>query len=290
MNGHETVTVVVPTRARPQSLARCLAALERQTLDRCRFDVVVVVDGEGARATERLLAGTRVRVTVLRQDHAGPAAARNLGASQARGDVLAFTDDDCVPDPGWLDALVSAVGSGMRLVGGRTTTASGVTPYATASQVLLEYLHSASTSRHGAPPFLTSNNLALSRAAFDLLGGFDTSFTRAGGEDRDLCDRWTAAGGALVVEAAAVVRHAPSLGAGAFVRQHVAYGRGACRVHRSRLERGEQRALEGPGFYVGMVLHPFARMPARRAAPVAALVAISQAATAAGYVLERSGR
>src|SRR5215218_5746885 len=78
------VSVVVPTRGRPEALARCVAALEAQTL---AVEIVVVEDREGG----------------------GPAWARNEGVRRARGEVVCFTDDDCEPEAGWAEALVAPV-------------------------------------------------------------------------------------------------------------------------------------------------------------------------------------
>jgi glycosyltransferase involved in cell wall biosynthesis len=284
-----SVTVIVPTRGRPQALERCLAALETQTLGNRRFEVVVVADGDDPAVGETLQRRhASFDLTILQQERAGPAAARNLGASRARGAALAFTDDDCMPDPGWLAALLRALARRSdSLVGGRTVNALTTNPYAEASQSLLAYLYAAGLARRGALSFVASNNLALTRRTFETMGGFDASFPRAGGEDRELCDRWVTLGGELRYEPDAVVRHAHAMGPQGFLRQHVEYGRGARRLHDARTRRGERRpALEGAGFYVAMVGYPFGRLPLRRALPVAALVAVSQAATVTGYAFE----
>jgi glycosyltransferase involved in cell wall biosynthesis len=287
------VTVIVPTHGRPQALERCVRALARQTLAHDRFDVVVVADGDGTGVEQALEAvRTSLSLTVLRQERAGPAAARNLGASRARSDLLAFTDDDCIPDPGWLEALAGAVERQPdAIVGGLTTNALRSNAYAEASQVLVSYLCLRELEQVGGPSFVTSNNLALTRDTFVELGGFDACFPRAGGEDRELCERWSSLGGAVRHEPAAVVRHAHTMGVAEFVRQHVEYGRGARRLHRVRARRAGEHAwrVQGPGFYLAMVRYPFRTLPLRHAAHVAALVAVSQAATAAGYALESAG-
>src|SRR5687768_8796137 len=82
------VSVVVPTCGRPELLARCLAALEKQTLPQQAYEVLVVDDG------------------ALRS---GPAAARNRGWRRARAPVVAFTDDDTEPRPDWLEQGLRAL-------------------------------------------------------------------------------------------------------------------------------------------------------------------------------------
>ena len=106
-----TVSVVVVTAGRPQSLSRCLAAIEA---GECTPHELVVVDQSSAsRPAEVGDAGParrpRIETRHLRVPRMGVSAARNLGASQADGDHLAFTDDDCVPSPEWLAALIEAL-------------------------------------------------------------------------------------------------------------------------------------------------------------------------------------
>ncbi len=71
-----------------------------------QFEVIVIDDGSSM-PIDAWSGDSRVRV--IRQDNKGPAAARNAGIASARGAFLAFTDDDCVPEPGWLAALVEAL-------------------------------------------------------------------------------------------------------------------------------------------------------------------------------------
>lgn len=93
------------------SLAACLAALADQGLHREHYQVIVVVDGAGKPAPDVVAElGERLQLTVVEQAPVGSAAARNHGAMLARGNLLAFTDDDCRPDPMWLPQVqVAAV-------------------------------------------------------------------------------------------------------------------------------------------------------------------------------------
>ena len=104
--------MVVPTHRRPDRLARLLDALAHQTLAPDRFEVVVVDDASGDRTGSVLEAcrSSGLRLEVLTQErNRGPAVARNRGWRAARADLLAFTDDDCVPEPGWLEAGLDAL-------------------------------------------------------------------------------------------------------------------------------------------------------------------------------------
>ncbi len=100
------IAVVVPTRDRPAALARCLESLAAQDLSPDAFEILVVDDGSSPPVTVDATVAARVCVRVLRQECAGPAAARNYGIQQARTTFVAFTDDDCVPDRVWLRTLM----------------------------------------------------------------------------------------------------------------------------------------------------------------------------------------
>src|SRR5690349_10446198 len=102
------ISVVVPTRAREQLLARCLTSLLAQDIGAGRFEILVVDDAPSAatRATVMDCAqgaphGPALRYLPNRGRH-GPAAARNRGWRAARAPIVAFTDDDTVPAPDWL--------------------------------------------------------------------------------------------------------------------------------------------------------------------------------------------
>lgn len=113
------VSVVVSTYRRPERCLRLLRALHRQTLDPHDFEVLTVDNGSGDETTAMLqsfLAEARYRLRPLRiACNNGPAAARNLGWQQAEASIVAFTDDDCVPEPGWLEAGLAAMAANQAL-------------------------------------------------------------------------------------------------------------------------------------------------------------------------------
>ena len=73
---------------------------------------------------------------------------------------------------------------------GQTLNVLSDNPYSTTSQLLIDYLYACYNADHNQTRFFASNNLALPARRFHAIGGFDTTFLRARGEDRDLCDRW----------------------------------------------------------------------------------------------------
>jgi glycosyltransferase involved in cell wall biosynthesis len=268
-------SVVIPTRDRAASLARCLAALERQT-SIGSLEILVVDDGSLDLACVVDAVEASPRAKLVRHEGKGPAAARNRGASEARGQALLFVDDDCEPSPDWARSLIGPLATGADAAAGRTVNPRPQDRLAEASQTIANYLHEWSTRTDGQAIFAASNNLACSAEAFRRVR-FDEQFPVAGGEDRDWCARFADAGLTLVAEPSAVVAHRQTLTLARFVRQQVNYGRGAYLFRRGR---GSAWPLSPIDFYRGLVGTAFGR-----GAAVGVLVCLAQVATAAGYAL-----
>ena len=178
------VSVIIPTRNRPESLKGCLESLVRQSLTAGDMEVIVVDDGGADSLAEELMDfQSPLRLRLFTQAHRGPARARNLGASHARGVYLAFIDDDCRAEPLWLASLIQGLQTGPgRAVGGVTLNGLPGNPYAAASQFLHDRFSEWENSGPLGTCFIASNNLALSAKEFHALGGFDQSFKKAGGK------------------------------------------------------------------------------------------------------------
>lgn len=287
-----TASVIVPSYNRPSALRQCVDALALLDYPASRLEVVVVDDGS-PQPLPFLSGPKRPTVTVIRQENKGPAAARNRGALRAAGEIIAFTDDDCRPRPGWLRHLVSAItDEPSALVGGRTLNALHANPFAAASQDLVNFLYDSffdtDTPRARAiRPFVTSNNMAVRRQHFLDLSGFDETFCFSAGEDRDLCERWASNVGPLRLTSLAIVDHYHRLTPSGFLRQHFLYGRGAMHLYRQRGRYTKQfTGFEPASFYLRMLRYPFTRHSAGKGALGALLVAISQAASLAGILAE----
>jgi cellulose synthase/poly-beta-1,6-N-acetylglucosamine synthase-like glycosyltransferase len=176
-------SVVIPTRGRDALLERCLRALLAQDLAPSEYEILVADDG--ARTATRLLveryarwagaSGPPVRYLAVTRAH-GPAAARNAGWQAAHAPVIAFTDDDCIPSPGWLRGGLEAMRNEM-VVGASGRLVMPLSSYPT------DYELNAARLAEG--QFITANCF-YRRSALELVGGFDERFTAAWREDSDL--------------------------------------------------------------------------------------------------------
>jgi GT2 family glycosyltransferase len=285
------ISIIIPTFNRPVQLASCLQAVTRLDYAGDRLEVIVVDDGGAAQLDEvvRQFDG-RLPLKLLRQQNGGPAAARNTGASAAIGELLVFTDDDCAPESNWLQALASQfLVSPDCAVGGQTLNALSDNIYSITSQLLIGYLYSYFNATPDQARFFASNNLALPADRFRSVGGFDTSYALAAGEDRELCDRWLHLGHRMVYVKEAVVYHAHSLTFRSFVRQHFNYGRGAFCFHQVRARRGDGRIqIEPLSFYLNLLAYSYSGTRGGWAPIVALLMVTTQVANAAGFFLEKA--
>jgi GT2 family glycosyltransferase len=197
-----SISVVIPTHGRPELLRRCLDAVLVQAYPPDCVEIVVVEDGgpgDAAPVVRELQgrpAAPRLRYRAVRQG--GPGAARNAGLAHAQGDVIAFTDDDTVPDRRWLAAGVAALSNGADAVSGRTIVPLSDQP--TDAEANVQGLERAT--------FATCNVL-VKRQWLDRVGGFDPRFRRAYREDSDLEFRLLDAGARIARVDDAIVVHPP---------------------------------------------------------------------------------
>lgn len=193
-----SISVIVPARDAAATLPRTLAALAAQELDQL-YEVIVVDDGSEDATAE--LAAAMPGVIVVRAAGVGPGAARNAGVARCVAPLLAFTDADCAPRPGWLRAGLAAL-AGADLVQG------AVVPDPRASRRPFDRTISVSRA-HG---LYETANLFARRELFDRLGGFEDPLgARIGkplGEDVWFGWRADRAGARTAFSEAAVVEHA----------------------------------------------------------------------------------
>ena len=208
------VSIVVPTYNRREQLLKTLAALDvgrtvTSTGETFTLEVIVVSDGstdgtvEAARSLE-----VSFPLFVLEQENGGPAAARNTGIEESRGDLIVFIDDDVIPEPQCVAAHVERHldEDDLVVIGPMLTPPSGLTPWVAWEQRQLEKQY----ARFAVDPtayhrqFYTGN-ASVPRAALVAAGGFDTSYRRA--EDVELAHRLHLAGMTFLFEERARAYH-----------------------------------------------------------------------------------
>ncbi len=175
------VSVVVPTCGRADLLNRCIEALSMQQFEPTAYEIIIVDDAP-SQATENIVADWTTRLSKDRVDvfyianHGphGPAAARNRGWQAARAPVIAFTDDDTVPDTNWLKNGLVEFGDDTDAIWGRIEMPVSVTP--TDYERDAQHLETAE--------FVTANCFCR-KTMLDAIGGFDERFRFAWREDSD---------------------------------------------------------------------------------------------------------
>ncbi|HEY9721949.1 MAG TPA: glycosyltransferase family 2 protein [Oscillatoriaceae cyanobacterium] len=191
------ISVIVPAYNRPDGLKALLSALAEQSYPPYRFEVLIGDDGSTPPLAEQVsVKDCPYSVRFLREANQGPATARNRGAREARGTILAFTDDDCLPSPEWLEAIAQTLAGETSVHG---PTRSSVPP-------IEPFIHSVHIDRaHG----VATANFAVRKDAFWQVGGFDETFAAPYFEDEDLSRRLQAAYGPHAWNEAMRVEHPP---------------------------------------------------------------------------------
>jgi lipopolysaccharide/colanic/teichoic acid biosynthesis glycosyltransferase/glycosyltransferase involved in cell wall biosynthesis len=228
------VTVIVPAYNAAGTLPSCLAALASQDYPCSAYEVIVVDDGS-ADATASI--AHDAGVNVITQPNAGPAAARNRGAAAAQGELLLFTDADCVPVPGWISALVAPFSdpSVAGAKGAYLTRQRGVVHRFTQLEYQERYDRMAGRETID---FIDTYSAAYRRDVFLANSGFDSVFPTASVEDQELSFRLAEKGYRLVFAPDALVYHRHNPTMRAYVRRkfYIGYWKALiARWHPSRM-------------------------------------------------------
>jgi len=229
-----SVSVIVCTHNGASRIEDCLTALA--ALDYPRYEVVVVDDGSSDGTAEL---AEEFDVKLIRTANRGLSCARNTGIAASSGEIVAFCDDDCRPDPHWLLYLASALvtsshagvgGPNIPPEDGLVAESVGHAPGGPMHVLVSDY-----EAEH-----IPGCNMAFRRSVLDRVGGFDPQFHVAG-DDVDLCWRIQNAGGTLGFSPGALVWHRARRSVRAYLRQQVGYGRAEALLERKWPERYNDR-------------------------------------------------
>lgn len=204
------VSVVVAARDAGDDLIHLVSALERQTIQRRAFEVVIADDGSKDGSADALGDGGNW-LRVLWAPPVNPYAARNRGAASSRGRVLAFLDADCRPEPDWLERGVAALEEA-ELVAGSVLFS---TPQRKSVWALVDTETFLDQERAVLAGSAVTANLLVRRALFEREGGFDG--TLANGGDHEFVSRCVSRGARLAYDPDVVVWHPTRATARAFI-------------------------------------------------------------------------
>ncbi len=240
------ISVVVCTHNGAEVLPDCLAAC--LALDYPDLEVLVIDDGSTDNTAAVVARFQEVRY--LRQEHGGLSVARNHGARQATGDLIAYTDDDCQPDRDWLFWIARAFHDPQ-------TGAAGGPNLPPAPTGIQEAIVAAAP---GAPSHVLTGdlqaehlpgcNLVLRRTALEAIGGFLPQFVAAG-DDVDLCWRLLDNGWQLAFAPAAFVWHRRRTSVLRYLRQQSGYGRAEALLFKAHPGRFQQGGIAWQGSVYG---------------------------------------
>lgn len=220
------VSVVICAYNAERTMDACLASL--RTLRYPNYEVVIVNDGSTDRTLE--ISQRYPECTLISQENKGLSVARNVGYQNSTGEIIAYTDSDCVADPDWLTYLAyKFVYSGFVAVGGPNLPPpedSAVAAYVAAApggptHVLIDD----EVAEH-----IPGCNMAFTKAALEEIGGFDP-LHRAAGDDVDLCWRLQNNGHQIGFSPAAQVWHFRRNTIKAYLKQQMGYGQAEAQLY-----------------------------------------------------------
>jgi GT2 family glycosyltransferase len=198
----KSASIIIPTFNGATRIENCLKVLLAQTSGR-NVEILIVDDGSTDNTVQVV---SRYGIRLITQANAGPAAARNRGAIEACGAIILFTDDDCVPTPEWLDAMLEPF-KDPEVVGAKGVYRTHQRSLA-ARFVQIEYedrYHMMSSL--SCIDFIDTYSAAFRRQRFLETSGYDTSFPVACAEDIELSYRMSARGWKMKFAPAAIVYH-----------------------------------------------------------------------------------
>ena len=247
------VSVVIPAYNCEKTIARAVEAVLNQL--EVEAEVIVVDDGSNDSTAEivRSLAERSESVRLIRQENQGPAVARNRGVREARGEIVFFTDSDCVPHRDWL--LVALRGFEREDV----AAVAGSYGIANPESLLARCIHEEIRFRHLKlmPRFVKSfgsYNVAIRKSFFEKVGGFDEGYRFASGEDNDLSYKIGAAGGKILFEPKVLVDHHHPVSVGRYLKEQFRHGFWRVKMYR---EHPQMMAGDDYTFWKDILEIPF---------------------------------
>jgi len=260
-NSQPFISVIVPVFNNADGIAILLNALESQTYGVSHYEVVVIDNGsqdETLEVVTRFASHSESTIVILQESHRGSYAARNKGLSESRGEILAFTDSDCIPTESWLmDGVSGLLETNADGAGGRIEFT-----YESGTPNVYEYLDSANKLDQKSyvedVGFAATANFVVRRSAIDKLGPFLSDLESGG--DYEFGVRFERHGLSLTYLEDATVMHPARSSFGSIIKKNMRVARG-------------QRGLQDKGLWSGALpgvklLMPPRKLPAHSQFPV----------------------
>lgn len=198
------VSVIIPAYNAEKTIGMCLDALTKQDYSG-EYEIIVIDDGSTDSTPD--IVSQFNKTQLIRQKNAGPASARNKGASVARGEIVLFTDSDCVPEPGWIFEMLRSFHEDREVVGVKGAYKTRQQEI-TARFVQLEYEDKYNYMlKDRYIDFIDTYSAGFRKDIFMEMKGYDTDFPVACAEDVELSYRMSNEGYKMVFNPDAVVYH-----------------------------------------------------------------------------------
>jgi cellulose synthase/poly-beta-1,6-N-acetylglucosamine synthase-like glycosyltransferase len=198
------ISVIIPSYNAEKTITSTIKALLNQNYPKNKYEVIVVDDGS---IDKNVKVVSNFSVKLIKLKHKGPANARNVGAKKSRGDIILFTDADCVPDANWIKNMVEPF-KDKKIVGvsGTYKTLNSDKMMARFSGYEIEHRHE-KMKKQKYIDFIGTFSAGYRKNVFLDFKGFDTRFKTSSGEDPELSYRISKAGLKMVFQKNAIVRH-----------------------------------------------------------------------------------
>jgi glycosyltransferase involved in cell wall biosynthesis len=254
------ISIVIPAFNSENTIAQTIEACLQQQYTHGNIEVIIVDDGSTDN-TKRIVENYPVRY--IFQQNNGPAKARNTGWKEAQGDIICFTDSDCIPHHDWVQKLTTNLsGEDIGAVGGSYSIVNEEFCLAACIHQEILIRHERMSQKVKA---LGSYNLSVPKKLLEKMGGFNEAYTQASGEDNDLCYRLIKAGYSLYFEKDALVSHHHPNSFTPYLRHQFWHGYWRAKLYQDHpdMMRGDDYSglfdyIQTPWFLFTLCLIPFA--------------------------------
>jgi len=199
------ISVIIPVYNAEKLIADCLIALLNQNIDFSKYEIIVVDDGSSDNTAKIVEIFKDVQLII--QKNRGPAAARNEGVRHAKGDIVVFTDSDCIPNKNWIEQMIMPFRDNKEIIGVKGAYRTNQKELA-ARFVQIEYEDKYDLlCKNKYIDFIDTYSAAFKKEVFNKFGGYNISFPVACAEDVELTFRMFSKGYKMVFNSNAIVYH-----------------------------------------------------------------------------------